>query len=239
MDWLTEPDFAVMVVVPAPTLVASPWLPAVLLMVATVGVEELQITEVVRSCVLPSVKVPVPANCWVVPCTIVALAGVTTSETRVAAVTVRVVDPLTPLEAAVIVVVPIALLVASPVVLMVATVVCEELQVTEVVRSCVLPSVKVPVAVNCCLVPSAMEGLAGVTVSDTRAADVTLSDVDRLTEPEVAVIVVVPTLALVARPWLPAVLLMTATAVFAELQVTVVVRSCVLPSVKVPVAVNG
>lgn len=52
--------------------------------------------------------------------------------------------------------------------------------------------------------------------------------------PEAAVMVVVPPLALVARP----VALMVATAVFDEDQVAVFVRSFVLPSVNEPIAVN-
>jgi hypothetical protein len=62
-DPLTEPDVAVIVDVPAPTLVASPWLPAALLIVATFGVPEVQVTEVVMFWVLPSEYVPVAVNC--------------------------------------------------------------------------------------------------------------------------------------------------------------------------------
>lgn len=40
---------------------------------------------------------------------------------------------------------------------MVATPVAEELQLTEVVMFCLLPLLNVPVAVNCCLVPSEIE----------------------------------------------------------------------------------
>ncbi len=64
----------------------------------------------------------------------------------------------------------------------------------------VVPSLKVPVAVNCCVVPRAIAGLAGVTAIDTRAAAVTVSVVEPETEPEVAVMVVDPAATLVARP---------------------------------------
>jgi hypothetical protein len=50
--------------------------------------------------------------------------------------------------------------------LIVATVVAEELQLTDVVRFCVLPSLYVPVAVNCRVVPATIEGLVGVTASE-------------------------------------------------------------------------
>jgi hypothetical protein len=67
-------------------------------------------------------------------------AGVTAMETRVAAVTVNVVVPETPLIAAVIVVEPAPTAVASPMVLaavlMVATPVALDVQVTEEVMSC-------------------------------------------------------------------------------------------------------
>ncbi len=56
--------------------------------------------------------------------------------------------------------------VASPVLLIVATLVFDELQVTELVRSPVLPSVNVPVAMNCCVVPSGIERLLGVTLME-------------------------------------------------------------------------
>lgn len=109
-------------------------------------------------------------NCLVVPFAIDGVAGVTEMETSVADVTVNVVEPLTPLvgSVAVIVVVPIAMDVAKPLepaalltttfgepvaleiaLLIVAAPVLDELHVTAVVRSCVVPSVNVPVAVNC------------------------------------------------------------------------------------------
>src|ERR1700683_5322580 len=43
--------------------VANPWLPDELLMVATVSVPEVQVTELVMFCVLPSDYVPVAVNC--------------------------------------------------------------------------------------------------------------------------------------------------------------------------------
>ena len=73
---------------------------------------------------------------------------------------------------------------------------------------------------------------------DTRAAAVTVRVVDPATEPRVAVTVVLPVLALAASPWLPPALLMVATAADEELHCTVLVRSCVVSSVNIPVAVN-
>ena len=54
-----EPEAAVIWTLPIVTLVARPEL----LIVATAGLDELQAAEAVKSCVLPSVKVPVAVNC--------------------------------------------------------------------------------------------------------------------------------------------------------------------------------
>lgn len=106
--------------------------------------------------------------------------------------TVSVVDPLTDPNTAVIVLLPVATLVARPWALMLATEGEDEVQRTDPVTSWVLESLKVPVAVNCSVVPTAMLGLAGVTASETSVAAVTVRDAVPLTEPDVAVIVVVP-----------------------------------------------
>ena len=66
-----------------------------------------------------------------------------------AAVTVRVVVPDFAPNDAVMVDVPASTPVARPPLLMVALVVFEELQVAEPVRSCLLLSLKIPVALNC------------------------------------------------------------------------------------------
>ena len=44
-------------------------------------------------------------------------------------------------------------------------------QVTVLVRSCVLPSLNVPVAFSCCVVPSANDEFAGVTAIESKAPD--------------------------------------------------------------------
>jgi hypothetical protein len=81
--------------------------------------------------------------------------------------TVSVVNPETPLSAAVIVVVPVDPAVASPVLLMLATLVAEEVHVTDDVTSLLLLSPNVPVAVNCWVPLNATVGLAGDTVIAT------------------------------------------------------------------------
>lgn len=52
-DLITELEEAVIVVAPRVKAIASPLLPAVLLIVATLAAEELQVTNAVTFCVLP------------------------------------------------------------------------------------------------------------------------------------------------------------------------------------------
>ena len=87
------PDVAEMVAEPADTAVTEPVEPAVLLTVATAALDELHVTEAVRSCVVLSEKVPVATNCCTVPLATLELTGVIAMDTSVAAVTVSVVDP--------------------------------------------------------------------------------------------------------------------------------------------------
>jgi hypothetical protein len=98
---------------------------------------ELHVTVVVRFCVLLSVYFPVAVNCSVPVVLMVGFAGVTAIETNVAAVTVKVADPLTAPETAFILLVPTPAAVTIPPEVTVATLVVCELQVTELVMFCV------------------------------------------------------------------------------------------------------
>ena len=71
-----------------------------------------------------------------------------------------------------------------------------------------------------------MLGFAGVTSIDTRVAEVTVRMVDEDTPPRVAAIIVEPALAVVLIPFEPGVLLIVATAITEELQVTAAEMSC-------------
>ena len=75
-----------------------------------------------------------------------------------------------------------------------------------------------------------MLGLDGVTDSDESVAEVTVSVVEPDMLPDVAVTVEVPVVRQEARPLEPAALLIAATVVLEELQVTDAVRLCVVPS---------
>jgi hypothetical protein len=227
---LMDEDVAVIVEVPTPAPLARP----AALMVAVVVVPEDQVTLDVRFCVVPSLNVPVAVNCCVAPLAIDGFAGVTAIDCSVAAVTVRVVEPLIAPDVALIVEVPTPAPVARPATLIVAVVVVPDDHVTVLVRFCVVPSLNVPVAVNCCVAPLAIDGFAGVTAIDCNVAAVTVSKVEPLIDDDVAVMVEVPTPAPVARP----IVLIVAVAVVPEVQVTVDVKFCVVPSLNVPVAVN-
>jgi hypothetical protein len=130
-------------------------------------------------------------------------------------------------EVAVMVALPTPAPVANPLSAMVAIAVEEEFQLTEAVRSCVLLSLYVPVAVNCCVVPFAIEAVAGVTDKEVKTGGVTVNVAELLMLPEVAVILAVPLATPVARPPL----LTVATETEEELQFAVLVRFCVVPLV--------
>ena len=72
------PEVAVMMVEPTPAEVPSPEVPPI---VATAGVPEVQLTLLVKSEVLVSLKVPVAANCCVRPFGMLGEAGVTVIDT--------------------------------------------------------------------------------------------------------------------------------------------------------------
>jgi len=206
------PELAVMVVVPAAIAVARP----LLLIVATDGFDELQVTCEVRSFVVPSENVPVAANGWVAPILILGTGGERDMEDRVADFTVRVVLPEILPELAVTVVVPAAAAVARPLLLTGATDGFDELQVTWEVISWVDASENVPVAANCWVACRGMLGSAGVIDMEDRVPEVTVRVVLPKVPPNLAVMVVVPAARAVARPLLVTV----ATAELDESQVT-------------------
>ena len=120
---------------------------------------------------------------------------------------------------------PTATAVANPALLIVATPGFVDVHVTAPLMFTVLLSLYSPVAVNACVKPLASDLLAGVTVIETSVA-VTVSVVDPLTLPKLAPIVVAPVPTPVANPPL----LIVATEVLEELQVTELVRVWVLLS---------
>jgi hypothetical protein len=156
-------NVAVIVVVPIVLPVATPLRVAI----DAIPDDELQLTTLLMSCDVPSSNLPSAVNCCCVPTSIEAVAGVTVIESSVALVTVNVADPETPLMLALIVAEPAATAFASPITplkFMVATEGADDFHVTCDVRSLLLPSLKLPFAVNWAVVPGAIEAVAGETV---------------------------------------------------------------------------
>jgi hypothetical protein len=98
----------------------------------------------------------------------------------------------------------------------------------------VVVSEKVPTAVNCCNTPSGIEEFAGVTAIDNRVAFVTVIAAVPETVPEVwvklAVMVAGPAIKPLTVPFVGTVSLIEATVGAEEVQVTLLVMFCVLPS---------
>ena len=120
---------------------------------------------------------------------------------RVAAVTVNAnVLEITPLCDAVTLLEPVPTPDARPAV-KVAAAAFEELQVAELVMFWVLPSLKVPVAVNCSVVPLAMEAFGPLIVIDCSVAVVIAkAKIFEVMPPCVAVMLLEPTAAAVSNP---------------------------------------
>ncbi len=172
-----------MVVMPGPTDVANPAVVVAvvtLLIVATDRLDELQATWVVISRFVPSEKVPVAVNCWVMPTGvpgIVGFAGLTDMDVRVRWTTTTVAVAKIPLKLAVMMVLPAAMPVTIPILLTEAMEVLEELQATCSVMSEVVPFENVPVAVSCKVKATGRFELAGVIDKEDRVPEVTVRDV--------------------------------------------------------------
>lgn len=137
---LTPFDVAVIEVVPAVSVVASPREPAVLLIDAVAVFEETHVTEPVKSCVELSVNTPIAVNCSVLPLATLGAAGVTPTDTNEAAVTDSVTAPDKPDMLAVTVADPGVTALARPAALTVATGELLELHVTLFDKSSLEPS---------------------------------------------------------------------------------------------------
>jgi hypothetical protein len=233
-ELLAVPSVAVMVVAPGLRPFATPLL---LPIFATPELEELHDACVVRSRVLPSLKVPIAENCWLVLAAIVVSPCTIASEARLAAFTLKDAVPWTEAEAAVIVTLPRFRAVARPLEVIDATLLLDDVHVTEPVISCVVPSENDPVAVNCCKVPKGRDAVRGVTAIEVTLALVTVRTALKETPLKLAVSVVVPAATPFASPEAPFTLI-PATPEFDEVHCADAVTFCVLPSVKVPTAEN-
>jgi hypothetical protein len=153
--------------------------------------------------------------------------------------TINLVEPLIPLELAVICGLPIANPVACPGLAMVASIVFELLHAALLVKSAVLPSLKVPVAFSCTLLLMATLGFPGVTTIDTSdGGAVTVSVVEPVAPNVVALMVVDPAFSAIARPAELPVVLIVATVPSDDAHVKVPVPSNGVPPLNVTIALN-
>lgn len=121
---------------------------------------------------------------------------------------------------------------------MVATLDGVDDQATEPVMSCVLPSLKVPIAVNDTVLPGDMTGLAGVSAIEFRVAAVTFTWIEPCRYPNELKLLAV----IFAAPWvipvtMPAVVTDSYTVPMLD-QISWFVRSCTLESLNTPIAVK-
>ena len=224
VDPNTDPDFAETVVWPTAAVVMRPETPPS--NEATEGTEENHVTIELTSLVEPSVNVPVAVNCWVVPRAMDELAGITAMDCSAAAKTLKDAVPEIEPLAAVTVTEPVAFAEARPLEFTVAIALSVVLQEAEEVRSWVDPSVKVPVAENCRVVPAGTVAVEGATLRDTSVAAFTVNELWPETPPRVALTLEFPTANEVESP----AELTMATVRFEEAQAAVEVKSWVLPS---------
>ena len=163
----------------------------------------------------------------------VELAGVMSTDTSVPVPIVTEVEPVTPKADAVTVNVPAFFACKMPLARMFARLFFEERHDT-FVNVAVLPSLYVPTAVNFSEVPFCTRPFDGEIAIETSFTLETVSVVELLTDPSIAVIVVVPVARLETNPRL----VIVATAGVEELHSTDCVISCVELSLNVPDAVN-
>src|SRR5450830_607591 len=149
----------------------------------------------------------------------------------VAGVTVKVAVPVLVPELAVMTDVPAKTPVARPAAVVVAMLGDPEVKTETAVMSLVVPSEKVPMAVNCWVAAIAIAGVAGTTDIDTRNAGETVSVADPCKPPKLAVMIVDPLLT-------PLVIPETPLTVPPDVQVDVAVTSREEPSLYVAVATN-
>lgn len=150
--------------------------------VATLETLEIHWTVFVIGCAGPEEKLPVAANCAVLPVGSMSCVGAIVMDWSTGAKQVTIVEPVVvPVAVA-----PLAEIVVDPPTIAlalqvtrpaktVATLGALETQVTVGVRAFVEPSVYVPVAVNCVVPPAATCGAAGVTLIDASAMTFTVA----------------------------------------------------------------
>jgi len=150
--------------------------------------------------VVLSLNVPVAVNCCLLPFDTLEFAGVMARETSVPLLTVSVVVPFRPEAVAVMVALPVRFPKAVPELRMEATLGVDDFQDTPARLLPVLPSLKVPTAVNFTKVRASMRGLLGRIAMPVSLTVVTVRFVFPVTESRTAVMVVLPVATLFTSP---------------------------------------
>jgi|SRR5580658_2751975 len=218
------PKSAVIVAVPGSSPVAWPAVSGRLLMVATDAGEDVHRTDVVRFCLFPSAKMPVATKANTAAWGMLAVGGETCIDVSGEPSTTMAQFALSAPSCAVIVAFPADCAVTSPPLLTLATSAADDVQVTKLVITSVLPSLYVPVATRFTEVVGASTALAGVTEIEVSVAVLTFSAAVPETPLKVAEMLAVPGLIAVAVPPCPTV----ATAGLSEAQVQSMVMTCLV-----------
>jgi len=165
-----------------------------------------------------------------------ALDGVNVIAVIVAFVTVSVAVPACPANSAEIVVLPGCTPVACAMLLIALLIVAmearDDVQVAKLVKSCVSPFAKCPIARNCVQNPAGTLGFAGATWTEVKLAPSTTTFAVALTDPLCAVMIAIPADCPVTNPFCVTV----AIELSEDVQVAKPFNNCVLPSLYVPVA---
>src|SRR5579864_648049 len=162
-DPLAPAALAVTVVEPGRRAPAIP----PLLKLTTFDGNELHAAPAVTSSVNPFLKWAIARNCWLPSMPMDATFGITSRDAIGPGRTITAAPPMTPPCDAVMIAVPLELPKVDPCTPTPATVASTEFHCAEAVRSCVEPSLNVPVAVSCSFPPIATADQPGVTAMDT------------------------------------------------------------------------
>lgn len=161
-------------------------------MVATDAGVDVHRTTVVRSCVCPSAKVPVARKATPACGNMLMDGGVICIEIRGEESTTITESPVSVPSCALMLAVPADCAVTVPALLTPATLDADEIHVTRLVISCVLPSLNVPTATQFTEVEGASKAVAGLTEIEERVAELTFNGAEPLTPVKVAEMLAVP-----------------------------------------------
>ena len=183
---------AVIVAVPASSPVACPIVPGSLLIVETDAGDDVHKTKVVRSWVCPSTNAPIARKATPACGSMPTADGVICIEMSGVESTTIVASAVSVPSCALMLAVPATFAVTFPPLLTLATLGANEVQVTRLVITCVLPSLKVPIATQFTKVAGASTAFAGLMEIEESVAELTCSGAEAVTPVKVAEMLAVP-----------------------------------------------